>query len=331
MPPKAQTVAEAFRHLRAEFEDGSHQFPGLDHFWVLAAAFASDKVLEAIARKFGKALAEVTKWPDTEGLVEYSCFLGGTDTFTRFRELARDARTAFTQFMRGANRLRWQTAYDAHPHVAWMADVYAMAADSDAPLLRVEHLLVGEYAAVAGPQSLVYMPDDKQNKARLKRMEKRLGQPRAVHRLQRMEQDIFSASVGMLDTILHDASETTPFQAALASVLDTPGTAGLAVVDDAPKGPVGGRRDAQRTPQGGPIEPLLPAWVNMAETIGPISHTAFAKLLNISAKHLYREIANGHVWKGCGPTKKRFYFHLQDPKAHRRLREDVELGRRKRP
>jgi hypothetical protein len=58
--------------------------------------------------------------------------------------------------------------------------------------------------------------------------------------------------------------------------------------------------------------------------IGPCGHTEFASLMGISAKHLYRVIIEGTVWKDPGPTRKKFYFFHRDPPTHRRLREAFE-------
>jgi hypothetical protein len=330
MPTKAPTLTEVFQRLRAAFEEGSHRHPGLDHFWVLSVAFVGDKVLEAIARGFGKPLAEVTKWPDRDDLVEYSCFVGGTDPFVRFRELAWDARTAFVQLLRGAGQAAQHTAYDALPHVSWMADLYAMASVSDAPRLRVRRLLVGEYPVAVGPQRLVFVPDDEQNAARMQQTRERYGKPMAVHLFQRLELDTFTASAGMLDVIVHDASENPPFQEALAAALATPTMGESTEVDNSVKEQPGGGQGASRTAQDRQTAVSPPTWVNSAELIGPCGHKAFAELLGISPKHLYQEIQEERIWRRPGPTKYRFYFYHRAPDIHRRLQEALERSRSRR-
>jgi hypothetical protein len=329
MPSSTHTVLDAFRRLRADFEEGSRQHPGLNHFWVRAVNFVSDKVLDWVANTFGKAIVEVTKWPDPDGTVEYSCFLGDADQCRRFRELAQSARTAFAKFLESAGQEVGHTAYD--PHVAWVGDLYSMAAESQSPVLRVRQQLLGEWAGAGGRGSLVPMPDDEQNERHLEWMRKRLGEPVAVHRFQRLEHDVFTASVAMLDLIIHDAGETTSFQHALDAVLESPGQVASTRAGTPVTSPSGGGSDPLQAPQGSMVAARRPPWVNQAELIGPCGHKAFASLLNISDKQLYRVLKQGIVWKEAGPTPKRFYFHHKDPAIHRKLREAFERGRSKRP
>jgi hypothetical protein len=330
MPSSAQTVSDAFRRLRADFEEGSRQHPGLNHFWVLAVGFVSDKMLECVARKFGKPIIEVTKWPDpTTGRVEYSCLLGNADQCHRFRELARDARAAFVKFLESAGQVVEPTAYE--PHIAWVGDLYSMATVTQVPLLRIRQLLLGEWAATRGPVTLAPMADDEQNKARLERMRDKFGEPVAVHRFQSLEHDVFTASVGMLDVILHDAKETASFQHALTAALELPDRVESTGAVLPVEGRSGGESDSLHAPHGRLVAAPRPPWVNQAELIGPCGHGDFAKLMGISDKQLYRVIDKGMVWKERGPTSKKFYFHHPDPAVHRKLREDFERGRSKRP
>jgi hypothetical protein len=244
----------------------------------------------------------------------------------QFKKLAQIARATFVALFKRAGHAPLHTDYA--PHVAWMADLYDMADVDSAPLLCVQRLLLGEWIQVDGQRTLVSIVDDEQRPNALPKMRKKFGEPIAVHRYLRLEHDVFTASSAMIDVIFRHAESEPVFQEALASVITVAGSpeshAGGGIAIQAKSGP-----SALITPAIAPA-PSRPNWVHEGEMVGPCSHAAFAKLMGISAKHLYDVIKQEIVWKEKAPTPRRFYFHHRDPKQHQQLRTAFERDRQTR-
>jgi hypothetical protein len=314
MPPSPPTPPEAFQQLRAEFARASRQHPGLKHFWVQAAGHADQAVLEMLAQYSGQPLAEVTQWPRPDGYVEYSCFLGSREQFEQFKGFAERARSAFVKVLAQLGLTARHGDYEGH--VAWVADLYFAANKTPTPLLAVQLMAVGEWRCAAGTK-LVPIPEGGRTTNDVEALRKAFGEPVAVHRQQSLLGDVCTASVAMIDKILTDAETPSAWEASAASARppDLPAQ-GPAAPTCTSGGPLGGR-------------PASPDWVNQAEMVGPCGHGEFAKLMNISGKHLYTLIQEEQVWKEKGTSPKRFYFHHRDPNMHRKLREDFERARQK--
>jgi hypothetical protein len=330
MPSPALTVKEAFEQLRAQFEQGSHQHPGLWHFWMQVAESVRDEVLQETATQHGQPLVEVTKWPNTEGKVDYSCFFGASEQLEHFKRLAEQARGLLTEPLSRRGITPPHTTYQ--PHIAWLVDLYDQATTGATPGLSARLSLVGEWWLPAGGTRVILVVDDEEGHKHLGRLQKKWGPPLAGHRHWELTHDVFTASAAMIQHILAEAAANPDVRDALGRpVQSTTATAGPIPCAAPPGSPPPGSGNSNLTKAGpGGVRQRRPAWVNQADLIGPCSHTAFAKLLDLSGTHLYRLIKQGEVWKERGPSAKKFYFHHRDPTTQRRLREVFERSRTQR-
>jgi hypothetical protein len=320
------SLEEALRELKGRLEQESRRHPGLHHYWVQGVQFVSARVLERVADSYGRPLVEVTKWAREAARVDYSCLAGSGEQLERFKGLAQEARSLFGGLCRQLGGSPRHTVYE--DHVAWLADLYFEAGADPAPLLSVNRFLVAEWPTAAASVKLLTFPEDDQAQARIRELRKSAGDPLAIHRAQALTQDVFTASAAMIATILAEAASSPQVKAALSRPSPGGGGAGPPVsttstsLDKAEESGAG-----PGTPQPRTRRPARPAWVSQAELIGPCGHEAFAELIGISGKHLYRLVKQGKVWKECGPSPKRFYFYHHDPTVHRKLREQFERAR----
>jgi hypothetical protein len=318
------TLKDAFQQLRFHFEQGSHHDFDLRHFSLQAVHYVDGLVLEQVAQMYGQSLIETTRWPYTDGRVDYSCFLGKQAQFERFKRLAEQAQKLLVRSLQQAGFPPRDTVLE--PHIAWIDHLYFAADCAPGPLLSVEHFRVAEWPT-ANDSVKVFRIAHAEADAFIESLKVEHGDPLAVHKCQALTQDVFSASTAMIDAIIADAANTPEVQQALS----TP-------APPSPPGKPAGRGSAAPVAEaaqalgGGAAPKFLPGqsrpdWVNQAELIGPCGHEAFAKLMDISGKQLYRLVHKGDVWKERGPSKKRFYFHHRDLDNHRRLREEFESRR----
>jgi hypothetical protein len=266
-----------------------------------------------LAEGAGQPLAEVTQWPGPEGRVEYSCFLGSREQLGWFKGLAERARSAFVKVLAQRGYAARHGAYEGH--VAWVADLYLAANKDPTPLLAVQLVAVGEWRCAAGIKRVLIAGGDTTN--HLEKLRETFGEPVAVHRQQALLHDVCTASAAMIDTILADPETPSVWETSATSAGPSDLSAqGPAAPTCTSGGPDGDRR-------------ACPPWVNEAELVGPCSHAEFAKLMGISGKHLYKLMKDEEVWREAGMVRKRFYFHLRDPKMHQRLREGFERDQQK--
>jgi hypothetical protein len=198
------------------------------------------------------------------------------------------------------------------------------------PQLSIEYFALGEWATAKGSTKFLKWALGEQSEAHLQSLRTKLGEPIAVHRVQALVQDVFTASVAMITEILKDGSTDS----CVGTALDTSVPESMLLTSPG-EGPLPSSVTATASGSGAtkPRSPALsrtrPSWVNQAELIGPIGHMAFAKLMEISDKHLYRMVQDELVWKERGPSAKKLYFYHSDPSIHRRLREAFEREKSK--
>ncbi len=322
-------LREAFEETRAQFDRESHKHPGLRHFWLQAVHFVHTPVLESVAQIYDQPLAEVTQWPRENDRIDFSCFVGSKEQVECFSRIAEQSRHLFVQLYEHLVKSPRHTPYP--PYIPWLADLYYLAKKDPKPQLGVKDFALGEWSSTAkGATTVLQWALDEQSEAQLQSLRTKLGKPIAVHRVQVLVQNVFTASATMIADILKEAIDDPQVGAGLDTSVH-----GITILTSAgenlPSSTVtstAADSGASRT-RSAAIPPTRPSWVNQAELIGPISHVAFAQLLMISATHLYRLIQKGPVWKERGPSANKFYFYHRDPSIHRRLREAFERDRSK--
>ena len=312
-------LREAFREIQAQFERESHHHPGLRHFWLGAAQFVDRTVLEGVAQIYNQPLVEVTRWGRKNEHIDLSCFVGSAGHVESFKRLAFQARSLFVQILEQLGQEPRHAVYDAP--IAWLADLYYLANRDPKPQLRVEQFALGEWPTGEGTNRLLPLPFGEQFEARFRALKRKLGEPIAVHRIQRLTPDVFTASIAMIANIFEEGSAEPRVGTALdVRARESPASTSLGA-DPA-------HSDSQPAASGTSAStarsPTPPGWVNQAELIGPCGHEAFAKLMGISGKQLYRKIRNGDVWKERGPSARKFYFYHREHKNHRRLQNDFQ-------
>lgn len=312
-------LREAFREIQAQFERESHQHPGLRHFWLGAAQFVDRTVLEGVAQKYNQPLVEVTQWPRENEHIDLSCFVGSASHVESFKRLAIQARSLFVQILEQLGQEPRHTVYDAP--IAWLADLYYLANRDPKPQLRVEQFAVGEWPTGKGTNRLLPLPFGEAFEAGFQALKRKLGKPGAVHCVQGLTQDVFTASMAMIANIFEEGSAEPRVGTALdVRAREPPASTSLGA--DAAHSD--SRPAASGTSASTARSPTCPGWVNRAELIGPCGHEAFAKLMGISGKQLYRKISKEEVWKERGPSAKRFYFYHREHRIHRQLQNDFE-------
>jgi hypothetical protein len=195
-------LREGFREIQAQFERESHHHPGLRHFWLQAVDYVHTRVLKGVAQTYDQPLAEVTEWRRENQSIDVSCFVGDWDKLEYFKRLACQARSLFVQLLEQLGKQPRHGRYDAP--IAWLADLYYLANREPKPELRVKEFALGEWPTGEGTNRLLPLPFGEKFEARLQALKRNLGEPTAVHRVQGLVQDVFTASKALIIDILED-------------------------------------------------------------------------------------------------------------------------------
>ena len=198
-------LREAFQKLQVQFEHQSHQHPTVRHFWLQAIRFVHPSALESIAQIFGQPLAEVTQWPCENNRIDFSCFVGEKEKIDSFRHLAEQSRQLFVHLFQQLGKRPRHTLYS--PAVSWLADMYYKANRDPQSQLGVEYFALGEWVAAGGATKYLRWSLGEQSQAQLQSLRVKLGEPIAVHRIQALLQDVFTASATMITDILKEGMD----------------------------------------------------------------------------------------------------------------------------
>jgi hypothetical protein len=324
MASRSLTIGGEFRKLRAEFSALEHPVPGLFHCWFSSRGDLPPRAVEQVIFELTRlSVVAATRWPNRQtGAVDTSCFFGHSGLFDGFQPLAARARRNLVSLLKAGRLVVRHSQYE--PVEAWMADLLHFYRKGPESSLSVRTYYVCQWwpgSRLGAIQEIILSS----NKHLYKKLVKEHGEPLVRYLLARFSQDVVTMSIAMIDDLLRETLKSPEEK----KLLDTPAAevgdpettvahGSMSLSSNSPPTP-----SMQSTPPV-PERQTVPHWVNEEELIGPCSLIAFAKMMDVSDKTLYRRIKSGDVWKKAGPAPKRFYFAHRDPEQHRILKAAYE-------
>ena len=206
IPP---TIGDHFRELRADLAAERHRSPGLFHCWLHSRGELRPDTRDGVlADCVGLPIVTTTRWPNPHsGTIHTSCFLGEPDLYEKFRPNAQEARRNLVLLLGRLNRDARHTSLG--PVEAWMADLCRYLPSSTGPPLFVRRQWVCQWPRCNLPPYRILLTENNEaSQEKYQRLCSEHGEPLTVFGLERLEQDVFTASIVMIDDLLDQGQNT---------------------------------------------------------------------------------------------------------------------------